>query len=189
MLILASASPRRADLLRAAGLPFEVCAADVDETREPDEAPDAYVRRLAVAKGRTLSGRYADRLVVAADTTVVVGGDVLEKPADVADAARMLRLLAGRSHEVLTAVCLLRRVPPVELVEVVSTTVEVGPLSEAEIAWYVASAEPMGKAGGYAVQGLASRFITRIDGSYANVVGLPVATVYRMCTAAGMLLS
>jgi septum formation protein len=189
MLILASASPRRADLLRAAGLPFEVRAADVDEMRMPGEAPDAYVCRLAMAKARKLSRGYPDRVVVAADTTVVVAGEVLEKPDSAADAARMLRLLSGRTHEVLTAVCLLRGIPTVELVEVVRTRVDVAPLSDTEVAWYVASGEPMGKAGAYAIQGLASRFITRVDGSYTNVVGLPVSTLYRMCTVAGILLS
>jgi septum formation protein len=189
MLILASASPRRADLLRAAGLQFEVVAADVDEACRLGEPPEEYVRRVALEKGRALCGRFPDRPIVAADTTVVVDGGILGKPEDRADAARMLRLLSGRTHEVLTAVCLLRNTPPVELVEVVRTRVEVASLSEAEIAWYVASGEPMGKAGAYAIQGLASRFVTRIDGSYGNVVGLPVAALYHMCAAAGILLS
>ena len=189
MLILASGSPRRADLLRAAAMPFEVQAADVDETRKPAEPPDAYVRRLALAKGRHVSRQLPGRPVVAADTTVGVDGDVLEKPTDAADAARMLRLLSGRTHEVLTAVCLVRGDPFVELVEVVRSTVDVSPLTDAELAWYLASGEPMGKAGAYAIQGLASRFVTRVEGSYANVVGLPVATLYQMCTTAGILLS
>ena len=189
MLILASASPRRADLLRAAGVAFEVRVADVDETSRHGETPEEYVQRVALEKGRELSRRHRHRAVLAADTTVVVDGEILGKPQDEADAARMLRLIAGRTHEVLTAVWLLRGDPAVELVDVVRTRVDVAPLSDAEVAWYVASGEPMGKAGAYAIQGLASRFVTRIEGSYSSVVGLPVSTVYRLCTAAGILVS
>ena len=192
-LILASASPRRADLLRAAAIPFEIVPAEIDETRLPGEAPEAYVRRVAEAKVRAVGGRFSGRSVLAADTAVVVGSDVLGKPIDQADATRMLGLLSGRVHEVLTAVCLLTPAGPdagrVLRMEVESTRVSFASLTVAEIAWYVASGEPFDKAGAYAIQGLASRFVTRIDGSYTNVVGLPIERVYQMCTAAGMLVS
>jgi septum formation protein len=192
-LILASSSPRRADLLRAAAIPFDIQPADIDETRTADEHPEAYVRRVAKAKAGAVGGRFPARIVLAADTAVVVGPDVLGKPVDGADAARMLGLLSGRVHEVMTAVCLLTPAGPETerrlQTAVESTRVTFARLSEAEIAWYVASGEPADKAGAYAIQGLASRFVTRIEGSYSNVVGLPIERVYQMCTAAGMLVS
>ena len=188
-LILASASPRRADLLREAGIDVEVQPADVDEDVIPHELPEAYVRRVAEAKGRAISGRAPGRFVLAADTAVVVDREILGKPSHPEDAARMLRLLSGRMHRVVSGVCLLRDcLPAVETVVEVSM-VEFAALLPAEIEWYVASGESMDKAGGYGIQGLASRFVTRIEGSYSNVVGLPVAVVYRMCTEAGLLLS
>jgi septum formation protein len=190
-LVLASASPRRAELLRAAGIDFDVVEADVDETMDPEEWPEGYVRRLAMTKAEAVSAQAGERPVLAADTVVIVDGGILGKPADANDARRMLRLLAGRQHIVLTAVCLLS--PASETarrqVSVERTTVEFAPLSEPEIDSYVASGEPLDKAGAYAVQGLASRFITRIEGSYSNVVGLPVAVVYGLCTRAGLLIS
>ena len=182
-LVLASSSPRRAELLQAAGLPFVIRVAAVDETRHPDEAPDAYVRRLALAKARAAAAA-PDELVLGADTVVVVGAACLGKPVDAADAAAMIRLLAGRSHEVLTAVALVRGGAPVA-VEVAVTRVTFAPMREADVDWYVATPEPYDKAGGYAVQGLASRFVTGIDGSYANVVGLPVELVCRLIAGAG----
>jgi septum formation protein len=191
--ILASASPRRAELLRAAGIPFQVEPAEIDETRLPGETAEIYVRRVAEAKATAVGGRFPARSVLAADTTVVVESDVLGKPADGRDAARMLGLLSGRVHEVITAVTLLGRdgsQPDRALrTEVAATWVTFVPLSEAEIAWYVASGEPADKAGAYAIQGLASRFVSRIEGSYSNVVGLPIERVYQMCTAAGLLVS
>ena len=196
-LILASASPRRAELLRAAGIPFETHVSDVDETLLPDEAAADFVRRLAKAKAQAIAETFPDRAVLGADTVVVVEGTVLGKPDDEEDARQMLQLLSDRTHQVLTGVCLIG--PGVEAqgslggryvrVEVARTTVEFAPLSPAEIDRYVASGEPMDKAGAYAIQGLASRFVSRIDGSYSNVVGLPVALVARMCTTAGILLS
>ena len=185
-LILASASPRRAELLQAAGIPFDIDAADVDETLLPGEPPHLYVARLAEAKARAVARRAPDRPVLGADTVVVAGDSVLGKPADPADAVRMLESLSGRTHLVLTGVCVVAtgRVS----VEVALTTVEFRPLDPAEIQWYLASGEPMDKAGAYAIQGLASRFVTRIDGSYSNVVGLPVELVVRMCAGAGILL-
>lgn len=186
-LILASASPRRAELLRAAGIDFDVIVADVDESVRPGEASEGYVRRLAEAKARAVIDRAAGRPVLGADTVVVVDGQILGKPAGDDDATRMLRMLSGRAHQVITGVSMARGGDAVTDVEV--TTVEFAPLSQAEIDWYVASGEPADKAGAYAVQGLASRFVRRLDGSYSNVVGLPVALVYRLCTGAGLLVS
>ena len=174
--VLASGSPRRAELLRAAGIEFEVIVADIDERVHPGEAPAAYVARLAAEKARAVAGQAAGRPVLAADTAVVVDHDILGKPIDAADARRMLRRLSGRAHQVMTGVC----VDGVTRVE--TTTVEFASLSDAEIDWYVASGEPMDKAGAYAIQGLASRFVTRIAGSYSNVVGLPIAPVYAILT-------
>lgn len=173
-LVLASQSPRRAELLRAAGFEFIVRVADIDETPRAGEAPRAYVLRLAEEKALAVPGD----LVLAADTSVVLGDEIMGKPVDRADAARMLRALSGREHEVITGVCLRRGAET--LVELASTAVWFAPLSEAEVEWYVESGEPMDKAGAYGIQGLASRFIERIDGSYTNVVGLPVALVYRL---------
>jgi septum formation protein len=182
-LVLASSSPRRAELLRAAGIPFVIRTAAIDETRETDEAPAVYVRRLALAKARAVPAAPHE-LVLGADTVVVAGQACLGKPADAADAGAMLRQLAGRSHEVLTGVALVRAGEPVA-VDVAATRVTFAALTDADVAWYVASPEPYDKAGGYAVQGLASRFVTAIEGSYANVVGLPVELVCRLVGAAG----
>lgn len=176
-LILASQSPRRAELLTAAGYEFDVMPADVDESVRAGEEPDAYARRVAESKARAVLARSHGRPVLAADTVVVVDGHILGKPMDAADARRMLRMLAGRQHQVLTAVTL------DDTTVVDRTMVEFGPLTDEEIAWYVESGEPMDKAGAYAVQGLASRFVTRIEGSYSNVVGLPVARVYELLKA------
>ncbi len=179
--MLASASPRRAELLRVAGFDFDVVASAADETVWPAEAPERYVRRVAEAKARAVRERVGDRLVLAADTTVVVDERILGKPVDLTDARRMLQLLAGRTHSVLTAVCWLASEADIR---VARTTVDVAPLSVDEIDWYVRSGEPMDKAGAYAIQGLASRFIRRIEGSYSNVVGLPLALVHEMVRSA-----
>ena len=180
-IILASASPRRAELLRAAGIDFDVRPADIDEAIRPGEAPGDYVSRLAEAKARAVHERDGNQTVLAADTAVVVDGQILAKPMDEADAKRMLRMIGGRTHEVLTAVSIFH---PGEIVDtrMDTTTVEFAELSDADIEWYVSSGEPMDKAGAYAVQGLASRFVTRVEGSYSNVVGLPIALVYQMLT-------
>lgn len=178
-LLLASQSPRRAELLRAAGFDFDILPANADETVHPGEPPEGYVRRIADAKARAVLPFAGDRIVLAADTTVVVGGAILGKPVDADDAARMLRALSGRRHDVMTAVTLAAAGrEPLSRVDV--TRVEFTRLTDEEIAWYVRSGEPMDKAGAYAVQGLASRFVTRIEGSYSNVVGLPVALVHSM---------
>ena len=184
-LILASASPRRAALLEAAGVAFDVVPADVDEALLPGEAPTAHVERLAGAKAAAVARRHPGRPVLGADTVVVVDGEVLGKPADAADAARMLRQLAGRAHEVLTGVALIWPAGQART-RVERTTVEVAPLDDAEIAWYVASGEGADKAGAYGVQGLASRFVTRVSGSYSAVVGLPVAAVHALLREAGL---
>jgi septum formation protein len=175
--ILASASPRRAELLTAAGVAFEVLAVEVDERPFGGETAVDYVARVAAGKARACP--VAKNVVVlAADTVVVVDGRILGKPADDADAARMLRLLSGRGHDVLTGVAVRRGGEVAVAVE--STAVTFSPLSAADVAWYVASGEPTGKAGAYGIQGLASRFVERVAGSYSNVVGLPVALVCRM---------
>ena len=205
-LILASASPRRAELLRAAGYEFDVVVVDVDESIRDRETPSRYVRRLAADKSGAVSGSAldsrakvpidlspkrenrdltpivigADPIVIGADTTVVVDDEILAKPRDAADAAAMLRRLSGRRHDVLTGVSLRRGA--YELGRVESTGVYVAELTDEEIAWYVGTGEGRDKAGAYAIQGFASRFIPRIEGSYSNVVGLPVACVRELLT-------
>ena len=176
MLILASQSPRRAEILRQAGIPFTVRSAVVDETLLPNESPEDYVRRLAEAKARAIPASDGE-LVLGADTTVVVNGEILAKPEDAADARRMLALLSGRRHEVMTGICLRRGENAI--CDHAVTAVWFAPMSEREIADYVATGEPMDKAGAYGVQGAASKFIPRIEGCYFNVVGLPISLVYR----------
>jgi septum formation protein len=182
MLILASASPRRAELLASAGFSFEVAAADVDEAVHAGEAPRAYALRVARYKAAAIwaTCRKSGNPVLAADTVVVADGQILGKPVDAGDAARMLKTLSGKVHEVHTAVVLVAESG--EKSEVVTTRVRLLPLSDDEIAWYIESGEPQGKAGAYAIQGRAARFIDRIEGSWSNVVGLPIATVYRLLT-------
>jgi len=179
-LVLASASPRRAELLKTAGFTFEVRPADVDETPRPAEPAATYVLRVARDKALAAAERVNgnDAWILAADTVVVVSGRILGKPTGPAEARRMLSMLSGVVHEVLTAVVV--RHAGSETSEVVSTRVRFAALSAAEIDWYVESGEPDGKAGAYAIQGLGSRFVDWIEGSWSNVVGLPVATVYRM---------
>jgi septum formation protein len=176
MLVLASQSPRRSEILRQAGIPFAVRPAEIDESVLPGESPRAYVERLAEAKAMAVAAASGET-VLGADTTVVIDGQILAKPADAADARRMLALLSGRRHEVLTGICLRRGAEAIS--ETASTAVVFAALSEREIADYVASGEPMDKAGGYAIQGLASKFVERIEGDYFNVMGLPVALLYR----------
>lgn len=175
MLILASQSPRRAEILRQAGIPFTVRAANIDETPRKGESPSEYVERLAEAKASAIAGS-ADEIVLGADTTVVVGGEMLGKPSDEADARRMLGLLAGRCHKVITGICLIRGGERIR--DIAVTEVWFAPMTEDDIAAYAASSEPLDKAGAYAIQGLGSKFIDKINGSYFNVVGLPIAMVY-----------
>jgi nucleoside triphosphate pyrophosphatase len=181
-LILASVSPRRAELLHAAGYEFDIVAVDIDERVRNGERAEDYVRRVAMEKSGRAPIRRRD-VVLAADTAVVVDSEILGKPADDEDARRMLGLLSGREHQVLTGVSL--RSGTLELGGVESTSVWFSPLSRPDIDWYVASGEGGDKAGGYAIQGLASRFIHRIDGSYSNVVGLPIHRVAQLMTEIG----
>jgi septum formation protein len=186
MLILASASPRRRELLAQAGYTFHVFPAHIPEHRHPAEAPIEFAKRLALEKAEAIFrdkerdlGDDPDPLVVlGADTIVVLGDEVLGKPVDETDAARMLRLLSGRTHEVITGVAVATSSGVRVTAE--NTRVTMDPISEEEIREYVASGEPMDKAGAYAIQGLAGRWIPRIEGCYFNVVGLPLATVKKM---------
>ena len=178
MLVLASASPRRQELLRSAGISFEVQAADIPENALPGEAAKDCAERLARDKALAVARQRPHDFVLGADTVVVVDGQLLGKPSDAADATRMLRLLSGREHQVITGVCLVVSGEPSTASE--TTLVTVSEITEKDIADYVASGEPMDKAGAYAIQGLASRWIPRIEGDYSNVVGLPVALVLRM---------
>jgi septum formation protein len=182
MLVLASRSPRRAGLLAAAGIEFRVRPADVDETPGAGEDPEQYALRVAGDKAAAVT--LADHeTVLAADTVVALAGEIMGKPKDAADASRMLAALSGRRHDVITAICL--RNAGVVVRESSSTAVWFAHLTAQEIEWYVASGEPMDKAGAYGIQGLASRFIARIEGDYPNVVGLPVARVYRLLSGLG----
>jgi septum formation protein len=176
MLVLASQSPRRREILERAGLSFTVRAASVKEERKPRETVFEYVLRLARAKAEAVPMSKGE-VVLGADTVVVLSGQIFEKPVDSADAIRMLRLLSGREHSVVTGICL-RHCGGLST-DAVETRVRFAPLTEKEIQTYVDSGEPLDKAGAYAIQGLASKFIDRIEGCYFNVVGLPVAVVYR----------
>lgn len=191
-LVLASASPRRAEILRNAGIAFEVRAALIDESPREGENPEHYVLRLALEKARTAADAenggqtYPDATVfIGADTTVLAEGEMMGKPLSEDEARRMLRRLSGRVHEVHTGLALVRR-PGVweRIVEEVSR-VTFAKLSDGEIESYINTGEPFGKAGAYAVQGIAGRYITRIEGCYFNVVGLPLARLYSMLREAG----
>jgi septum formation protein len=181
-LILASSSPRRAEVLRNAGFVFQARAADVDETRLPHEAPEDYVRRVAQAKAQTIAqqaraaGEHA--IVIAADTTVLAEGQILGKPKHAEDARRMLRLFSGKTHQVLTALCVINIPTDKESVHVEKTRVEFLKMSEEEIENYIRSGEPFDKAGAYGIQGIAGRFATRIEGCYFNVLGLPLSRLW-----------
>lgn len=177
-LILASESPRRAELLKAAGFEIEMIPSRISEDRHEGESAEDYVVRVAAAKAETVARERRDLPIVAADTVVVLDAHIMGKPKDDAEATGMLRMLAGRAHEVLTGVVV--RLGDEERSHVERTRVRMAPLSQAEISWYIGTGEPRDKAGAYAVQGLASRFIESIEGSCTNVVGLPVAVVYRL---------
>lgn len=184
-LVLASASPRRRELLQRAGVTFEVIEADVDEAMLAAEAPRAYAARVARAKAHTIAARRPDAWVLGADTIVVLAGEVLGKAADDAEAAHMIARLAGRSHQVTTAVCLLAPSNVEEREIAVTTEVVLAPLDDREVAAYVATGEWRGKAGAYAAQGIAGAFVRELRGSYTNVVGLPLAEVLALLRAAG----
>jgi len=176
MLILASQSPRRSELLHQAGIPFIAQPANVDETIRSGEAPGEYVKRVAQEKAAAIEANPPD-IVLGADTVVVIDGQILGKPRDPTDAIRMLETLSGCEHAVLTGICLCRAAETI--LDVAETRVWFLPLTHSEIQEYVATGEPMDKAGAYAIQGLASKFVRRIEGSYTNVVGLPVELVYQ----------
>ena len=196
MLVLASASPRRQELLRNAGIAFIQESTGIPEIPQPGESPKACAERLARDKARSIFAQRPNDVILSADTVVFVNGEILGKPADAADAARMLRLLSGKQHTVITGVCLTggrsleAQNPKLETVfediRSESTTVTFEGLSGSEIAAYVATGEPMDKAGAYAIQGIASRWISRIEGDYFNVVGLPVSLVHRMLREHGV---
>ena len=181
-LVLASASPRRREFLERLGIAFDVAPADVDETPHPGEAPREYVARVAEAKAAHAARLHPGRTVLAADTTVVLDGEILGKPRDDAEARALLGRLSGRTHEVLSAVAV---DGPVRLGEVVSTQVTFRALSPPEIAWYVRSGEPHDKAGGYGSQGLAGVFVREVSGSASNVSGLPLAETVALLARAG----
>jgi septum formation protein len=193
MLVLASASPRRQELLRSAGIPFTVEPANIDETPRAGEAPRQCAERLAREKALAVWRTRPQDFVLGADTIVIVDDAILGKPVDPADAVRMLRMLSGRVHRVITGVCLVSSGDSRDLLNAAefartaseTTLVTMNALSEDEIREYVTSGEPKDKAGAYAIQGMASRWIPRIEGDYTNVVGLPVALVYRMLREQG----
>jgi septum formation protein len=186
-LILASSSPRRAELLVSAGFTFRIQPAHVDEAPHASEGASDYVIRVARDKARSIAVgvKGTGTVVLAADTAVVTDSRIMGKPRNDGDAANMLATLSGSIHQVLTGVVVSSDAR--ELVELVATRVHFLPLTAAEIAWYISTGEPSGKAGGYAIQGYAARFIDWIDGSWSNVVGLPLATVSRMLKEVGHL--
>jgi septum formation protein len=183
-LLLASSSPRRAEILRAVNWPFVSLATNIDETLHKEESAPQAVERLALEKAEAAAKQHPSMLVLGADTTVVVDSEILGKPQDERQARRMLRLLSGRWHDVLTGVALVRlEGQSLRAVAHERTQVRFGQLTDAEIDWYVRSLEPMDKAGAYAVQGRAALFIEEIKGDYWNVVGLPIRLVYKLASA------
>ena len=188
-LILASSSPRRAEILRNAGIQFEVRAENVDESRLPNETPGDYVRRLALAKALSAAEKFrplgGEVLVLGADTVVVVDADILGKPASPDDARSMLRRVSGRIHEVHTGLALLRIPGSMRHVVEEITRVHFASLSEQEIEGYIATGEPFDKAGAYAIQGIGGRYVTRIEGCYFNVMGLPLAKLWLLLRELG----
>jgi septum formation protein len=181
-IILASASPRRAELLRSAAIPFTVDVADIAEDLKAGEKPVEHAARLAREKAEVVANRNPGKIVLGADTIVLVDDQILGKPRDPADAKRMLGLLSGRAHQVITGVAIVFLESEYRKLETRSEKTEVffDKLTPADIEAYIATREPMDKAGAYAIQGIASRWITKVEGDYANVVGLPVALVWEM---------
>ena len=184
--ILASASPRRRELLAAVGLDFEVIPSAVPEVHQAGESPEEYVARLSRDKAAAVAAKHPDRWVIAADTTVLLGEELLEKPVDPDDAKRMLATIAGKTHVVYTGVTLQNAAAGHHETRVAESEVRMLPLSPREIDWYVATGEPLDKAGAYAVQGIGAMFIDSVHGSYTNVVGLPLALLYQMLRKAGI---
>lgn len=184
--ILASSSPRRRELLGSIGLEFEVIPSHVPEVHQEGEAPEEYVARLSRDKAGAIAREHPSRWVIAADTTVYLDEKLLEKPADADDAKRMLATIAGRTHMVYTGVTLQHVERDWRETRVAETEVRMAPLTDGEIEWYVASGEPLDKAGAYAAQGIGGVFIDSIHGSFTNVVGLPLATLFQMLRKAGI---
>lgn len=178
-LVLASGSPRRAEILKRAGWPHEIIVAGIDETVLPNEDPAAYVQRLARSKAEAVANRVGEGWVLGADTTVVVANEILGQPVDDAEARRMLRLLNAKWHDVLTGVAVVK-VGGETRVAFETTRVRFAEMSEKEIDWYIATREPFGKAGGYGIQGKAALFIEEIEGDYFNIMGLPIRLVYEL---------
>ena len=178
-LVLASSSPRRTEILNRAGWPHEIMVAGIDESVKPNEDPATYVQRLARSKAEAVAQRLQEGLVLGADTTVVVAGEILGQPRDDADARRMLDLLNGKWHEVLTGVAVVR-VGGESRVAYETTRVRFAEMNETEIDWYIASGEPFGKAGAYGIQGKAALFIEEIEGDYFNIMGLPIRLAYEL---------
>lgn len=177
--VLASSSPRRKEILDAAGWPYEAIVAGIDESLLVGEEPAAYVQRLARSKAEAVAARLSSGLVLGADTTVVIESEILAQPEDDQDARRMLRLLNGKWHEVLTGVALVR-VGGEKLVDYETTRVRFAQMTDGEIDWYVATGEARGKAGAYGIQGAAGLFIEDIEGDYFNIVGLPIRLAYEL---------
>jgi septum formation protein len=184
--VLASASPRRRELLASIGLEFVVEPSNVVEVRQEGEAPEEYVARLSREKAHALAVLHPSEWIIAADTTVLLGDELLEKPIDHADAARMLGTIAGRTHTVYTGVTLVNLEKEHHDTRIAESEVRMLPLSDRDIEWYVRTGEPLDKAGAYAVQGIGAMFIDSIHGSYTNVVGLPLATLFQMLRRAGI---
>ena len=184
-LILASSSPRRKDLLAAFGKPFIIDIPDVDESLLPGEDPPSHVRRLALDKARTVEKRHDSGLVIAADTIVVLDGLIIGKPEDEADARRMLGSLSGRTHQVYTGVAVADSAAGTVMSRVACSRVTIASVGEEEIARYVATGEPLDKAGSYAVQGIGGKYVSRVNGSLSNVIGLPLEELRELFVAAG----
>jgi septum formation protein len=184
--ILASQSPRRRELLASIGLEFEVMPSAIPEVHQPGESPEEYVARLSRDKAAAIATRHADAWIIAADTTVLLGEELLEKPADADDAKRMLSTISGKTHIVYTGVTLQNAASGWQDTRVAETEVRMLPLDERDIAWYVSTGEPLDKAGAYAAQGIGGIFIDSIHGSYTNVVGLPLALLFQMLRRAGV---
>ncbi len=188
-IVLASASPRRADLLESAGIRARTCPSSVDETYLPGETPEGHALRLASAKAREVSAKCSGRFFIGADTIVVIDGEIMGKPVDSADAERMLRKLSDSSHAVITAYTVLDTETGQEISEAVTTLVYFRQLRDEEIHAYIASGCPFDKAGAYAIQGAAAQMIRKIEGSYTNVVGLPLCEIVEALRKMGAILS
>ena len=184
--ILASSSPRRRELLASIGVAYDIVPPHVPEEHRPGEAPEEYVARLSRDKAEAVARQHPAQWIIAADTTVLLGDQLLEKPADKRDAARMLSLIAGRTHTVYTGVTLQNLGRQYSETRVAESEVRMLPLSASDISWYVETGEPLDKAGAYAVQGIGGMFIDSIHGSYTNVVGLPLAMLFQMMRKVGI---